>query len=130
VRWLLGDGRALRQNYTGDHTWVRLLDVPGALVARGYARADRIVLDVVDDDMGRYGHGRFVLDSGTGECTPTTQSADVELTQRALASLYLGGFSLRGQRVAGNAAELTPGAIARVDAMFATSLPPWNATGF
>ncbi|MDT4938336.1 MAG: hypothetical protein QOG80_2007 [Pseudonocardiales bacterium] len=130
IRWLLADGRALRENYAGDDLWLRLIDVPAALSARGYARDDRIVLDVVDDDSGRYGHGRFVLDSGTGECRSTTESADVELTQRALASIYLGGFSLREQRVAGSVHENTPGAISRLDTMFATTLPPWNATMF
>jgi predicted acetyltransferase len=130
IRWLLGDGRALRQTYTGDHLWVRLLDVPAALTARGYAREDRIVLEVVDDDIGRYGRGRFVLDSGMATCATTTESADVELSQRALASLYLGGHSLREQLLAGNVIEHTPGAIARVDAMFATTQPPWNQTMF
>ncbi|HJQ42238.1 MAG TPA: GNAT family N-acetyltransferase [Jatrophihabitantaceae bacterium] len=130
IRWLLPDGRALRETYAGDHLWVRLLDVPAALSARGYATEDRIVLDVSDDDAGRFGAGRFVLDSGTGQCASTTESADIEITQRALASLYLGGFTLREQRLAGAVNELTPGASARVDAMFATTLPPWNATMF
>jgi predicted acetyltransferase len=130
IRWALSDGRALRNTYTGDDMWLRILDVPAALSARGYAREDRVVLDVADDDIGRYGSGRFVLDSGTGECTPTTASADLELTQRALASIYLGGFSLREQSLTGAVTELTPGALDRVDAIFSTVLPPWNATGF
>jgi predicted acetyltransferase len=130
VRWLLADGRALRENYAGDHLWLRLLDVPAALSARGYARDDRVVLEIVDDDTGRYAQGRFVLDSGSGDCRPSTESADIELSQRALASIYLGGFSLREQRLAGSVRENTPGAISRLDTMFATTLPPWNATGF
>ena len=56
--------------------------------------------------------------------------ADVEITQRALASIYLGGFRLGALRVAGAAAERTPGALARVDAMFSVPLAPWNATWF
>ena len=130
ARWLMTDGRALRQTYVGDHLWVRLIDVPAALSARGYARDDRIVLEVVDDDIGRYGAGRFVLDSGIGTCKPTTESADVELSQRALSSIYLGGNSLRAQLIAGQVTEHTTGAIARVDAMFATTRPPWNQTMF
>jgi predicted acetyltransferase len=130
ARWLMGDGRALRETYRGDHLWVRLLDVPAALSARGYARADRVVLEVVDDDIGRYGHGRFALDSQDGTCTPTTDPADVELSQRALASIYLGGYSLREQLIAGGVTELTPGAIERVDAMFATTQAPWTQTMF
>lgn len=130
VRWLLPDGRTLRETYAGDHLWLRLLDVPAALSARGYATDDRLVLEISDDDVGGFAAGRFRLDSGTGECTPTTESADLEIRERALASLYLGGFTLREQRLAGAVNELTPGAAARLDAMFATTLPPWNATGF
>jgi len=130
ARWLMTDGRALRETYRGDHLWVRLLDVPAALSARGYAHDDRVVLEVVDDDIGRYGQGRFVLDSGMGTCAPTTESADVELSQRALASIYLGGHSLREQLIAGQIREVTPGAVARVDAMFATTQTPWTQTMF
>lgn len=130
ARWLMTDGRALRQTYAGDHLWVRLLDVPAALAARGYAREDRIVVEVVDDDIGRYGAGRFALDSGMGTCAPTSESADVELSQRALSSIYLGGHSLRAQLIAGQVTENTPGAVSRLDAMFATLRPPWNQTMF
>jgi hypothetical protein len=37
---------------------------------------------------------------------------------------------MREQRLAGAVRENTPGAISRLDTMFATTLPPWNATGF
>jgi predicted acetyltransferase len=130
VRWLLGDGRALRQTYAGDDLWLRLLDVPAALAARGYAHADRLVLEVRDDDIGRYAAGRFALDTGQRTCTPTTAPADVELTQRALASIYLGGYSLREQLIGGGVREHTTGALARLDAAFATTLAPWNQTMF
>ena len=50
--------------------------------------------------------------------------------QRALASIYLGGFRLRELLLSGVATERTPGALARVDLMFSTPLPPWNATWF
>jgi predicted acetyltransferase len=131
VRWLLGDGRALRQEYRGDDTWIRLLDVPASLTARGYASAGRLVLDVVDD-AGGYATGRFALDASPdgASCTATTESADLVLSQQALASAYLGGTSLRERRIAGGVDEQTPGALGRFDAMFATPLAPWNATGF
>ncbi|MEP7179557.1 MAG: GNAT family N-acetyltransferase [Pseudonocardiales bacterium] len=132
IRWLLSDGRALRQTYTGDDIWVRLLDVPAALSARGYASSARVVLDVVDDDMGGYASGRYVLDAGNDgtECTATTATADLRISQRTLASLYLGGFTLRHLAIVGSVEELTPGALSRTDALFSTTLPPWNATGF
>ena len=132
VRWLLGDGRALEQEYAGDGIWLRLLDVPKALGARGYAASGRIVLEVVDEDLGGYAAGRYVLDAdGSGaSCTRTDESADLRLSQRALAAAFLGDHSLRAVGVAGGVDELTSGALGRADAMFATAQKPWNNTGF
>lgn len=132
VRWLLGDGRALRQQYTGDELWLRILDVPAALSARGYGADGRIVLDVVDNSVGGYATGRYVLDAGPDDasCTRTTEPADVTVSQHALASAYLGDHSVRELAIAGGVDELTAGALTRLDAMLATHVRPWNGTGF
>lgn len=132
VRWLVRDGRALRQTYFGDDTWLRLLDVPAALACRGYATSGRLVLEVVDADLGGYAAGSYRLDSAEdgATCTPTSQAPDLRLSQRVLASAYLGTYSLRQLAPGGGVDERTPGAMARFDAMFATPLVPWNATGF
>ena len=132
VRWLLTDGRALKQDYCGDHTWLRLLDVPAALSARGYAVPGRVVFEVIDDDLGGYAAGRFALDADVdgAVCTRTADSPDLRLPQRVLASAYLGDQSLRALSVAGGVDELSAGALARVDAMFSSALRPWNATMF
>ncbi|MDT4943804.1 MAG: hypothetical protein QOH14_537, partial [Pseudonocardiales bacterium] len=132
VRWLLSDGRALRQTGVIDDVWIRLLDVPAALSARSYATRGRVVLEVVDEDAGAYAAGRFVLeaDGADTRCHPTSEAPDLRIAQRTLASIYVGGFTLRQLAIAGGVAELTAGARDRVDAMFAVPLAPWNATGF
>jgi predicted acetyltransferase len=132
VRWLLADGRNLQQTHTGDYLWLRLLDVPAALAARAYAVPGRLVLEVHDNDLGGYGAGRFLLDADAGgaTCTSTSLRADLRVSQRVLASVYLGGLPLRLLKLAGAVDELTPGAIDRADMMFASALAPWNATGF
>ncbi len=132
LRWMLADGRALRQTYTGDDLWLRLLDVPAALAARRYAVPGRLVLDVTDADLGGYGAARVVLEADADEvsCAPTDTSPELRVTQRVLASTYLGGFSFSQLASGGGVAELRPGALARADAMFRTPLAPWNATGF
>jgi predicted acetyltransferase len=133
VRWLLRDGRALRQTHTGDAVWLRLLDVPAALSARCYATTDRLVLDVVDDDYGGYGSGTFTLEAGpdgaTCAATPGA-AADLRVHQRALAGAYLGGWPLLPKLGAGLVDELTTGALRRADAMFTTGIAPWCATEF
>jgi predicted acetyltransferase len=131
VRWLLPDGRALRQTYAGDSLWLRILDVPRSLAARSYATPGRLVLDVVDD-TGGYATGCYLLeadDSGSS-CERTSLEPDLELSQRALAGVYLGGFSLRQLRIAGHVRELRAGALDQADVMFGAVPAPWNATNF
>jgi predicted acetyltransferase len=133
LRWLLPDGRALHQDYCGDGVWLRLLDVPAALSARRYLSPGRVVLELVDEDVGGYAAGRYVLDGSpdAASCQHADgESADLRLSQRTLASAYFGGFSLRQRSVVEPVDELTPGALDRVDAMFATPLAPWCATSF
>lgn len=131
VRWLLHDARALEQTGSYDFLWVRLLDVPAALAGRSYAIPGRVVLDVVDDGTGGYGAGRVLLEADdTGAlCEPTSDAADLRITQRALAACYLGGYRLR-QLALNGVEELTPGALDRADVMFSVPLAPWNQTGF
>jgi predicted acetyltransferase len=133
VRWLLPDGRALHLDWAGDGLWLRLLDVPTALSARRYQVADRLVLEVVDDDAGGFAAGRYVLDGGPdgANCQASTvDTPDLRVHQRALAMAYLGGTSLHSQLIAGRVEELTTGALRRADAMFLTPTAPWCATGF
>jgi predicted acetyltransferase len=131
VRWLLPDGRALLQRYAGDHVWVRLLDVPAALAARGYGSDGRLVLDVVDGDHGGYAAGRYVLEVDTGavRCERTTEPAHLRVSQRVLAGVYLGAYSFSQLRAMG-IEELDTAAVQRADALFSTPVPPWNATAF
>ncbi len=130
IRWQLRDGRALAYKHTFDFLWLRLLDVPAALAQRCYAVPGRLVLDVVDDDLGGYGAGRVLLDvDDTGaSCEPTTEPADLRMTQRVLASCYLGGHRLR--LLVHDVEELTKGAFERADLMFSVPLAPWTQTGF
>jgi predicted acetyltransferase len=130
IRWLLPDARALETTLLFDYVWVRLLDVPAALSARSYAVGGRVVLDVVDPNLGGYGAGRFALDvdGEAAVCAPTTDAADLRVSQRALAACYLGGHRLR--QLIDGVEERTPGALDRADLMFSVPRPPWNQTGF
>lgn len=130
LRHFLVDGRAATLHDRSDHMWVRVLDVPAALSARRYTTADQLVLEVVDDSLGR--GGRFALDGGPdgASCTPTTTEPDVVLPATAVGSTYLGGSALARIALAGGVEEHTPGAIARYDAMFLTPTAPWATTGF
>lgn len=132
VRWLLHDARTLVKTQQVDFVWLRLLDVPRALAARRYAVPGEVVLEVIDEDGDRFAAGRFrlVADGDEVECSPTDHEPDLQITQRALASIYLGGFRLRELTMAGAAQERTAGALDRMDAMFSVARAPWNATWF
>ena len=69
---------------------------------------------------------RVVLDGGPdgAQCTATTAEPDVVLGLAQLGSIYLGGVRAEQHAAAGTVEERTPGAIARVDAMFASYPPP------
>lgn len=132
VRWLLRDARTLVTDQYVDMLWLRILDVPAALTARCYQAPGDLVLEVLDGHAGGYAAGRFRLavDGGEVSCEPTRAAPDLEITERALASIYLGGYRLLPQRMAGAVVERTPGSLELVDRMFASAVTPWNATWF
>jgi predicted acetyltransferase len=131
VRWRLADPRRLRTTHVGDHLWLRLLDLPGALAARRYAVTDALVLEVSDPVRPR-NQGRFRLEGGPdgAECQPTRAEPDLALDVADLGAAYLGGASLVSLARADRVAERTPGALLRADRMFAASPPPLCTTHF
>ena len=109
-----------------DGLWLRLLDVPAALSARGYAADGELVLDVSDEFMPDWG-GRWRLRVADGHATvePTADEPDLLLETNDLACVYLGGFSFADLARAGRAREVSVGARGRADRMFATERKPW-----
>jgi len=131
VRWRLADPRRLRVTDVGDHLWLRLLDLPGALAARRYAVEGALVLEVTDALRPR-NQGRFRLEGGPdgAVCEPTRAEPDLALDIADVGAAYLGGTSLVSLARAERVAELTPGALLRAERMFAASPPPVCTTHF
>jgi predicted acetyltransferase len=131
VRWRLADPRRLRVTDLGDHLWLRLLDLPGALGARRYAVEGTLVLEVTDALRPR-NQGRFRLEGGPdgAVCEPTRAEPDLALDVADIGAAYLGGTSLASLARAERVAELTPGALLRAERMFAASPPPVCTTYF
>jgi predicted acetyltransferase len=129
---LLADPRALRLT-AHDALWLRIVDVAAALEERGYATADRLVLEIDDRFMADVA-GRWVLDT-TGDrarVERTDEPADLRLASADLASAYLGAISFHelaeaGLAVAAPAAPAgadAPSALDRADALFRTPVRP------
>lgn len=109
-----------------DGLWLRVVDVPGALSARGYAADGSVVLDVSDEFMPEVaGRWRLTVEGGKGRVEATNESAELALDITDLGVVYLGAFNFAQLASAGRTGEMVPGARARADKMFATELAPW-----
>ena len=115
-----------------DGLWLRILDLPAALEARGYVggRAS-LVLDVADE-MFEANAGRWELDVADGRATVSRSDwrRISSSTSRRWRAAYLGGFRFVDLAVAGRVRECQDGALERADALFTPSRSPWNATPF
>ncbi|HEX8971443.1 GNAT family N-acetyltransferase [Oryzihumus sp.] len=126
LRWRLADVRAAQTARSTDWLWVRLLDVPAALAARGYTGSGSLVLQVEDPfcpDLS----GTFALDVEDGEakCARVEDAApDLRLDVADLGSAYLGGVPFTGLVLGGRVTECTPGAAALADRLCTTSTAP------
>jgi predicted acetyltransferase len=119
--FLLREPRRMRYRM-GDGLWVRLVDVGAALAARTYAGDGELVLDLADE-LCPWNAGCWRV--GSGGVERTTAAADLSLDAASLGAVYLGGFGCTQLAQAGRIEELTPGALARGDAIFRHNLHPW-----
>jgi predicted acetyltransferase len=129
LQHVLAEPRALGL-VASDGIWARLVDLPAALGARRYATADELVLEVNDATCPRNeGRWRIRTDGEPGAATATVEAktgpADVALDTTDLAAAYLGGSRLLDLAAVGRITELTPGAVARADALFSAGREPW-----
>ncbi|MEU6841848.1 GNAT family N-acetyltransferase [Streptomyces sp. NPDC046716] len=124
LRWQLADFRAGRVSDDTDWLWLRLLDVPRALAARGWSTDGDLVLAVDDPFLGE--HDRYLLSvrNGKAACAPTDREPDLSLDIGDLGSVYLGGTAPGTLVRAGHIHAHHPGAAALADALFGTERPP------
>lgn len=130
LRLIVADPAAVRTEVT-DGLWLRIVDVPALLAARRYPRADELVLDVRDDFL-EWNDRRFLLAGGPegAHCRPTGRSPDLALPVADLGACFLGANRFTTLAAAGGVEEMTPGALARADAMFASPVLPWCPVAF
>jgi predicted acetyltransferase len=122
LRWMLADFNAGVTSGEMDWLWVRLLDVPRALTARGWLTDGEIVLDVDDPFLGEHHRYLLTVEDGKAECVGTTRDPDLSLDVRDLGSIYLGGTAPSTLVRAGHV--LAHGSAAKADALFRAERPP------
>jgi len=130
LSWVQGP-RGLGIVHPFDSLWVRLVDLPVALAARGYEAECDVVIEVADEPAPwNAGRWRVRVKDGAAEVSRTDDDAEVSLPVSALGAPYLGGTNLAALHRAGVVAEHRPGATRELWRAFRTDLGPYSARGF
>lgn len=110
----------------GDALWLRIVDLSAALAGRRYRGEGRLVLEVTDE-FCPWNEGRWtvIVQAGVPLVEPTTDAPDIACDTTDLAATYLGAFSFAQLADASRVSELSPGGLARADALFRTDRAPW-----
>ncbi|MEU4466160.1 GNAT family N-acetyltransferase [Streptomyces sp. NPDC024017] len=124
LRWQLADRRAGEVSGDMDWLWVRLLDVPRALTARGWFMDGELVLDVEDPFLGEHDRYLLTVRDSKADCVPTDREPDLSLDVRDLGSVYLGGTAPSTLVRAGHIRAHRPGAATLADALFRAERSP------
>ncbi|MFG2267804.1 GNAT family N-acetyltransferase [Streptomyces sp. NPDC048720] len=124
LRWRFADFRAGEVSGDTDWLWVRLLDVPRALTARGWFADGELVLDVEDPFLGEHARHLLTVRDGRAECVPTDRAPDLSLDVRDLGSVYLGGTAPSTLVRAGHVQAHRPDAAALADTLFRSDRTP------
>ncbi|WP_049793296.1 GNAT family N-acetyltransferase [Conexibacter woesei] len=132
LKFRFDDFEAAHVADVNDALWLRLLDLPAAVAGRAWAAPLDLVLDVTDRRLpANAGSWRLEASAqGDGRCSPTDRAPDLALDVAALGAAYLGGVSPVRLADAGRIAELTPGALARLDVALHTPRAPWTPEDF
>ncbi|WP_326947191.1 GNAT family N-acetyltransferase [Amycolatopsis sp. NBC_01307] len=124
LRWQLTDFRAAEASDEGDWLWVRLLDIPRALTARGWSTDGELVLDVTDPFLTEQGRYLLSVRAGKATCTRTDREPDLSLDVSDLGSIYLGGTAPSTLVRAGHIRAHNPAAVATADNLFRAERDP------
>ncbi|GLW68690.1 UPF0256 protein [Kitasatospora phosalacinea] len=122
--WQLADYNAAQPGKHTDWLWARVLDVPGALTARGWSTDGTLVLDVDDPFLGEHHRHLLTVRDGRAECTPTDLAPDLSLDVSDLGSILLGGTTPSTLVRAGHLHPHHADVPARADALFRSDREP------
>ncbi|MGW4824699.1 GNAT family N-acetyltransferase [Streptomyces sp. NPDC004227] len=124
LRWQFADFRAGEVSGDTDWLWVRLLDVPRALTARGWFMDGELVLDIDDPFLGEHDRYLLTIRDSKADCVPTDRKPDLSLDISDLGSIYLGGTAPSTLVRAGHIRAHRPGAAILADALFRAERTP------
>ncbi len=129
LRWWVDDARRIRVRRQ-DALWIRPLDVPRLLRARGWACDGVITLTVHDPEGLAAGTFRLEVTDGHASCEPVTAAADLEMGVDALAIILLGGTPAAALARAGRISAPDARKVQLWDAMAAPERAPYISYWF
>jgi len=114
-----------------DNIWVRLLDVPKSLEARGYSANADVTIEVTDKQLPtNAGTWRVQIEGGAARVSRVESgAADVTIPIQELGAVYLGGVTLASLARAGLVSG-RPDAVAALSAAFAGDELPISPVSF
>jgi predicted acetyltransferase len=129
---LLADPRACAVTGNEDETWLRIVDVPAALEARGWGTAEPVLLAVHDGFLEANAGVYRIADGSAERIGPLggPMRPELECTVAGLAMAYLGDRRPSELVASGWWSAPDPTAVPRADAAFATAGTPWCGTYF
>ncbi len=114
-----------------DGLFVRVVNLPAALLARSYAGSWSGVVEVADSTCPwNAGRWRLALGPGDAAVERSDLQPDLSLDIGELGGAYLGGGALVARAQAGFVDEHTPGAVAALASALHHEPAPFCATGF
>ncbi|MEX2488459.1 MAG: GNAT family N-acetyltransferase [Pseudomonadales bacterium] len=115
----------LLQTHDREGYWFRIVDVAGALAGRGYLSEGEISLGIADDSMTPWNNGtwRLRIHGDDAEVEKSQATPDIQLSLKALASLYT-GFRSAHELARWGLLEGSPEAVSRADRLFRTPHAP------
>lgn len=122
--WMVTDGRRITTKVV-DGLWVRVMDVPAAVSARGYDSDGAVTFELSDrarpHTSGTY---RLRVTEGVGHCERVDAKAEVAFEADVLGSLYLGGANAIAMAAAGRI-EGDADTVETLHRLFRSDQPPW-----
>ncbi len=98
LRWLLADSRRLVVNAVSDDLYLRLLDIPRALMARTYSAPGEVVFEVIEI-IPRSTHGALPADGRGTSRGRRDRGRERRLSSHRQASRHLSGRDHFGRRI-------------------------------
>ncbi|MCY3812673.1 MAG: GNAT family N-acetyltransferase [Gammaproteobacteria bacterium] len=114
-----------------EGAWFRIVDVVGALTERGYDEEGELTIGLAADPLTPWNDGTWRLTTGAdgAHMQPSNEAPEIELSSKALASLYT-GFRSATELANWGLLDGDPRAIATANAVFRTRHAPHTPDHF